>query len=164
VGIVLTEAELEPTPINDGPKLCNRCMACVKDCPGNAISAEKTVKVTLAGRELEWGDLDCEACNIAFRGGEHVADGEEGDYMGERNDIRPSNISPFYHKPRNLYNTGQAICGGQGCLRACMIQLEKRGVLKNKFHQEFRRRAPWKVDWSQEPPATPAQDDAKQAD
>ena len=32
-----------------------------------------------------------------------------------------------------------------------MIQLEKRGVLKNKFHTEFRRRPPWTVDWSTEP-------------
>ncbi|MEN6644366.1 MAG: hypothetical protein ABFE08_18145 [Armatimonadia bacterium] len=159
IGIVLTEAELEPTPIYDGPKLCNRCMACVKDCPGNAISTEKTVKVTLAGHDVEWGDLDCEACSIAFRGGELVGEGEEGDYMGgERKDVRPNNISPFYHKPRNLYNTGQAICGGRGCMRACMIQLEKRGVLKNKFHQEFRRRAPWKVDWSEEPGAEDGQD------
>lgn len=151
IGIVLTEAELEPSPIYDGPKLCNRCMACVKDCPGQAIPKDKTVKVTLAGHEVEWADIDCDVCASAFTGAEPVGDGEKGDYISGREDYRPSNISPFYHKPRNLYNTGQAICGGQGCLRACMIGLEKRGVLNNKFHQEFRRRAPWKVDWSQEP-------------
>jgi len=152
VGIVITEADLEPDPIYDGPELCNRCMACVRECPGAAISGEETVKVTLAGHEVEWGELDCEACNIAFRGGEHVPSGEEGDYMlaEGRKDIRPSNISPFHVKPRNLYNTGQAICGGKGCMRACMIGLEERGVLQNRFHREFRRRPPWKVDWSQE--------------
>lgn len=153
IGIVLTEAELEPSPIYDGPKLCNRCMACVRDCPGDAIPADRTVKVTLAGHELEWADIDCDACGRAFTGAEPVAEGEKGTYVAGREDYRPSNISPFYQKPRNLYNTGQAICGGQGCMRACMIQLEKRGVLKNKFHQEFRRRAPWKVDWSKEPEA-----------
>jgi epoxyqueuosine reductase len=151
VGIVLTEAELEPSPIYDGPKLCNRCMACVKDCPGNAISPVRTVKVTLAGHEVEWGELDCAACSMAFRGGELVGEGEEGHYLDGRDDVRPNSITPFYHKPRNLYNTGQAICGGRGCVRACMIQLEKRGVLKNKFHTEFRRRPPWTVDWSTEP-------------
>ena len=166
VGIVITEAELEPDPIYDGPKLCNRCMACVKDCPGSAISATKTVQVTLAGHEVEWGELDCEACNIAFRGGEHVGEGEEGDYMKSegRSDIRPSNISPFFHKPSNLYNTGQAICGGQGCMRACMIGLEKRGVLHNKFHREFRRRAPWKVDWSTDAPDAPPAKGGKELD
>jgi len=58
VGIVITDAKLKPDPIYAGPKLCNRCMACVKLCPGNAIHSKKTVKVKLAGREVEWGDLD----------------------------------------------------------------------------------------------------------
>jgi hypothetical protein len=44
--------------------------------------------------------------------------------------------------------------------------LEKRGVLQNKFRQKFRRRKPWKVDWSSAPPtagaATPPE--AKEAD
>ncbi len=156
IGIVLTEAELEPDPIYAGPPLCNRCMACVKDCPGGAISSTETVKVTLAGHEVEWAKLDCSMCATAFRGGEYVPEGETGSYMDGQTNIRPSNISPFYHKPRNLYNTGEAVCGGQGCLRACMIQLEKRGVLHNKFHREFRRRAPWKVDWTSEPPSAEA--------
>ena len=166
VGIVITEAELEPDPIYDGPQLCNRCMACVRDCPGQAISATKTVKVTLAGHEVEWGELDCKACGLAFTGGEVVGEGEEGEYLKAegRSDIRPSNISPFTRKPRNLYNTGQAICGGQGCLRACMIGLEKRGVLHNKFHCEFRRRPPWKVDWTAEPPAPSSAPGGKEAD
>lgn len=153
LGIVITEAVLDPDPIYDGPRLCNRCMACAKDCPGGCISQTETVKVTLAGREVEWGKLDCDACNIAFRGGVFADEGEEGDYMKAdgRSDIKPGEITPFYRKPRNVYNTGQAICGGQGCLRACMIQLEQRGVLQNKFHREFRRRPPWKVNWDSEP-------------
>ena len=44
----------------------------------------------------------------------------------------------------------KAICGAKGCTRACMISLEKRGVLKNKFENPFRTNKPWKVDWSQE--------------
>ena len=76
IGVILTELELEPDPIYNGPKLCNKCKACVRECPGNAISGEKTVKVTLAGHEVEWGELDCDACDIAFRGGELCAEGE----------------------------------------------------------------------------------------
>ena len=69
IGVILTEMELEPDPIYDGPQLCNKCMACVKNCPGNAISGTKTVKVNLAGHEVEWGELDCRACQVAFQGG-----------------------------------------------------------------------------------------------
>lgn len=150
IGIVITEADLEPDPIYNGPQLCDRCMLCVKECPGSAISREETVKVTLAGHDLEWGKLDCKACSIAFRGAQSTDNLDEGEssYM-EDLPSKPSEISPFYKKPKNLYIQGQAICGGKGCLRACMMNLEKRGVLKNKFRQEFRRRKPWSVDWSQ---------------
>ena len=148
LGVILTELELEPDPIYNGPKLCNRCMACVRECPGNAISAEKTVKVTLAGHEVEWGEIDCDACDIAFRGGEICSDGEVGSYMKGRDDVKPGSHSPFYTKPNNLYKTGQAICGARGCTRACMINLESRGVLTNKFKQKFRRRPKWSVDWT----------------
>jgi len=147
LGLVLTEAELEPDPIYDGPPLCDRCMLCATNCPGNAISTTKTVKVTVAGHELEWTDLDLEACNIAFRGAVLTEDGEKGDYLANRDDARPSFISPFKHKPSNIYIHGQAICGGRGCMRACMIHLEEQGKLSNEFHQPFRRRKPWRIDW-----------------
>ncbi|NLA84382.1 MAG: hypothetical protein GX854_07665, partial [Clostridiales bacterium] len=62
--------------------------------------------------------------------------------------LKPNFISPFYHKPRNLYNTGQAVCGARGCTRACMINLEARGVLKNQFKSPFRTKKPWTMDWS----------------
>lgn len=151
IGIVITEAELEGDPIYDGPQLCNKCKACVRDCPGLAISGDKTVKVTLAGRQIEWADLDLDACAIAFNGGKVVDDGDSqtGDYVNPAGgNITRSKYTPFFHKPPNVYNTGQAVCGGRGCVRACMISLEKRGVLRNKFKTDFRRRKPWTVDWS----------------
>ena len=160
IGIILTELELEPDPIYDGPQLCNKCMACVKQCPGKSIPADKTIKVNLAGHEVEWADIDCRSCGIAFRGAQEVNEAVPANekYM-DSGDIntRPGFWSPFKHKPSNLYNTGQAICGARGCTRACMIALESRGVLQNKFKEKFRRRPAWKVDWN-----TPAEypDDA----
>lgn len=153
VGIIITEAELQPDPIYSGPPLCNRCMACVKACPGGALKEDKTVKVTLAGREVEWTDIDCKACDVTFRGAQPVEeDLGNRSYMEEKirgKWTRPGWWSPFFRKPKNLYNTGQAVCGARGCTRACMIALEQRGVLLNKFHKPFRRRPVWKVDWSQ---------------
>jgi ferredoxin len=162
VGIIITDAALEPDPLypdTDGPKLCNRCMACVKECRGQAISAERTVKVTVAGHDLEWGELDCKACDIAFRGAaaaEPLA--PEDEYMPAEQFGKPVSRSawtPFHRKPRNLYNSGQAVEGAAGCIRACMISMEKRGVLQNKFKEKFRRRKPWSVDWTT-PPVYPA--------
>jgi len=151
VGIVITELELEPDPIMEPGTLCNRCMACVKECPGGCIPKDKTIKANVNGRELEWADVDMKKCGIAFTGAEKCADGESGNYLDGRSDYKPSSISPFYHKPRNVYLSGQAICGAKGCTRACMISLEKRGLLKNKFENPFRTKKLWSVDWSEDP-------------
>jgi ferredoxin len=148
VGVIITELELEPDPIYDGPQLCNRCMACVRDCPGQCISATKTVKVDVYGKTLEWSDIDMDKCNLSFVGGMKTEEGEIGTYFEGRTDVKPSPYSPFYKKPRNLYNTGQAVCGARGCTRACMVSLESRGVLKNKFESQFRTKKPWLIDWS----------------
>ena len=147
-GCVITEMELEPDPIYDGPPLCNRCMACANDCPGNAISTTESVKVTLAGHEVEWGVNDPEKCLWGFRGAEKCKEGEKGHYIAGRDDFKPSPYTPFYQKPANVYTHGEAICGGRGCMRACMIGLEERGVLKTKFKSAFRTEKPWLVDWS----------------
>ena len=163
LGIVLTDLELEPDPIYDGPQLCHRCMACAQACPGQAFSKDKTVKVNLAGHELEWMDVDVNKCDFAFRGAAHSGVKQEKPYIQPSlpntespvPDSVPGEWSPFYHKPRNLYNTGQAVCGARGCTRACMISLEKRGVLQNTFKDKFRRRPAWTVYWSQPPEYAP---------
>ena len=158
VGIMITDLELEPDPIYDGPELCNKCGACVTHCPGNCFNPDNMIKVKLAGHDVEWADIDCLSCNIAFRGAELTDEyiKPEDRYMelGELNN-KPGDWSPFKHKPTNLYNTGQAVCGARGCTRACMMSMEARGVLQNKFKDKFRRRPQWKVDW-ENPPENPA--------
>lgn len=164
IGIVITEAELEPDPLMKPGTLCNRCMACVKQCPGKAIPSDKRVTVTLAGNKVEWADIDCNKCNVGLKGGE-ISEKELGedtryDKWGKW-DLKPGWWSPFTRKPRNLYNSGQAICGARGCTRACMMAMEARGAIENKFHQPFRRRKPWAVDWSDRFEAGTAQPDEK---
>jgi len=153
IGVVLTEASLEPDPIMEPGSICDRCFACVKECPANAISKTESVKVVLAGKEVEWGKLDCKACAIYFSGGKFVKPEEDDGSLPDYRDplwgyrIKPNYITPFYKRPPKLYNVGEAVCGGRGCIRACMIHLEKKGVLKNKFEKPFRRRKEWKVEW-----------------
>ena len=152
VGLVLTEAELEPDPVMKPGTLCNKCMACVKQCPGGAIPADRSVKVKLGGYDVEWADVDMQRCEFCFVGADvKVGDDGRPDYTdpkyGQRS--KPGWWSPFRRKPRNLYNTGQAVCGARGCTRACMIAMEARGAVENKFDQPFRRRPQWKIDWEQ---------------
>ena len=154
VGIIITEMELEPDPIMEPGTLCNKCMACVRECPGGCIPKDKTVKANVNGRELEWADVDMDKCDYIFRGAEVAGENDRQDYFKPSEDLglgyKPSSISPFYSAPKKLYNTGKAVCGAKGCTRACMISLESRGVLKNKFKEPFRTKKPWSVDWSEE--------------
>lgn len=155
VGIIITELELEPDPIMEPGTLCNRCMACVRECPGGCIPADRTIKDNVGGYDLEWADVDMVKCDRVFQGAAECEEGEEGNYFREEQREwagkynKPSPYSPFYHVPRNLYNTGKAVCGAKGCTRACMVSLERRGVLKNKFENPFRTSKPWKIDWNE---------------
>jgi epoxyqueuosine reductase QueG len=125
---ILTDAPLEPDPLYEGPPICDRCMLCVKECTMNAISATETVKVKVAGRELEWGKLDVEKCTKGFQGAN-------------------KRFNPFIGEPMQVVVYSRALEGARGCIRACMIHLEKEGKLKNKFKEPFRRREPWELEW-----------------
>lgn len=135
-GAVLTNAPLDADPLFDG-QLCDRCMLCAKHCSGNAISTTETVKITVAGREIEWNRLDEARCRAAFRG------------------ANPE-VNPFYpdQTPEKIMWHGEAWEGACGCVRECMIHLEQKGVLKNRFKQPFRKRPPWRLpaDWKKDIP------------
>jgi ferredoxin len=156
IGIVLTDAELAPDPIYSGHKLCNRCLKCVRACPGGAFDPKRTVKVKLAGNEVEWLDVDLEKCTTSFWGvercGSDVPENER--YCETYPDSRPSSSTLFNKCPQPVFNYGRAICGGKGCMRACMISLEERNALENRFKQKFRRRPQWEADWSKPPPGS----------
>lgn len=127
--ILLTDAELEPDPIYEG-KICDRCKLCVKNCTGRAISMDESVKVTIAGHEVEWGKLNEMACEKGLQGG---LEGE---------------LDPFDGRYPNQYGYGRAVEGASGCIRACMIHLEERKKIKNVFKNKFRTEKPWKIDHS----------------
>lgn len=145
IGAILTDAELKPDPLYEGPPLCDRCMACVRECTGGCIPADKTVKVTVAGRELEWADIDHKVCGTFFCGGdpEHnpfCTSRENAEAFGQEvGKAQRYKVSP-------MYEYGRALEGASGCIRACMIHLEEQGKLKNKFEKPFRVRKPWKIE------------------
>jgi len=149
---ILTDAPLQPDPIYEGPKICDRCMLCVKECSGKAISSKEVVKIKVAGRQIEWGKLDVIKCSNAYTG----AVKETNPFLPEDLPDKFEEWSKYYvdanpHKNEFVkwyggiggHNPG--LEGGRGCLRACMIHLEQEGKLKNKFEEPFRKRKPWKL-------------------
>ena len=140
---ILTDAPIEPDPLFEGG-LCDRCMLCVKDCSGKCIPTDDTVKVNVAGRELEWANIDYTVCSRYFCG----ASKEYNPFMVSEKDeegfTQPVGQGQRY-KVGPTYDYGRALEGARGCIRACMIHLEEQGKIKNKFKSPFRKRKPWKL-------------------
>jgi len=126
-------------------------MLCAEDCSAKALSKTETVKVKVAGSTLEWGKLDIFKCSIGYLGGIKESSPflppgtDENQYnkvwagRGKLDEIlkfRTVGVGPHY----------SAIEGGKGCMRACMIHLEKEGRTKNVFKNPFRKRKPWVLD------------------
>jgi len=148
LAMILTDAPLEPDPIYDGPPLCDYCMACAEECTGGAIPTDRDdcVRVTVAGHELEWANIDYTICSRYFCG----ASEEHNPFMVTEEDQagfqQPVSQGQLY-KVGPTYGYGRALEGARGCIRACMIHLEDQGKLGNAFDQPFRRRPQWELPW-----------------
>jgi epoxyqueuosine reductase len=61
---VITEAELEPSPMYDGEALCDRCLECVKHCPTDAFRKEvkRINRLGIGGRQFEFPDTNKWRC------------------------------------------------------------------------------------------------------
>lgn len=156
---IFTDAELEPDAIYDGSPICDKCMACVGACPGKCISPKERIKVNLAGHEVEWGKLNEWDCFIYYQGANERSNPfmpedtfktiEGGDELrkGQKH-ISPKEFDAFTKElyecyPPALHGYNPPKCGG--CLRACVNNLEKKGVLSKKFENPFRTSKPWKM-------------------
>ncbi len=145
---ILTDAELEPDPLYDGPPLCDRCMLCAQECTGGAIPTDPddTVSITIAGRQIEWANIDYTVCSRYFCGASPEHNPfmvSEADYQGFQQPVAQGQR----YKLSPTYDYGRALEGAKGCIRACMVHMEEQGKLTNKFDEPFRRRPQWEMPW-----------------
>ncbi len=142
---IITDAPLTPDPLFKG-KLCDKCMSCVRACSVQAIPKDKTVKITVAGRKLEWADIDMRKCSVGFCGGSKHANPFMVTPEDEKGFTHEENYGKSQeYKLHPMYVYARALEGAAGCIRACMIHLEEKGVLRNKFKSPFRKRKPWRL-------------------
>jgi len=184
LAFIMTDMPLEPDPILTEP-ICDKCMLCVKNCPGKAISGSKSRKFTIGGREFEIAELDEFRCATVFQSSspelspfisKEVADvvaeiidkGDQARSVFQENDHRfwttkPEKVAEYWdygtihdylankvgfiRAGTNSFHHPGTICGARGCMMTCMIHLEEKGVLGNKFTAKFRRRKPWKLEY-----------------
>ena len=165
---ILTDAPLEPDPLVKPGTLCDRCKQCVKECPAGAINRDESVKVAVAGEEIEWGKLDEEKCTAVFCSGapeyspflspetgakiQQLIDmppGEERSemiaYQGGAWELSHKGV-PYNRAGWESFHHPGAICGARGCQRACFIHLEQQEKVQNRFHLPFRIRKPWRLE------------------
>ncbi|MFA6713951.1 MAG: hypothetical protein WC082_06645 [Victivallales bacterium] len=143
---ILTDAELEPDAICE-EHLCDKCGKCIAACPGKAISKS--------------GELDEWQCT-AYRMGadvktnpflspetvESMPDGEEvlnGKKRFTREDIE--RYKPLWNEayPQVRFGYNSSLCGA-ACQRACLVHLEERNILTDKFVNKFRTGKTWRLE------------------
>jgi ferredoxin len=149
LALLITDAPLEPDPLFEG-EICDRCMQCVEQCSAQAISTDKTIKVSVGGKPLEWGALDVDRCTVGYAGGvREFSPFTPPDFPS----LDEAAADPWGSLPKIPYNRASdhvfhhtgAIEGARGCIRACMMHLEETGRIQARFHQPFRRRKPWRM-------------------
>jgi len=114
--MILTDAELEPTPICE-TAVCDKCGACVATCPLGAFTGGGQT-VEICGKARTVGKIDYDVC----RGCKNGALGNPRHPAG-----RPDRL-------------------GALCVRSCVDHLERAGRLENTFANEFRKRPAWQKD------------------
>jgi epoxyqueuosine reductase QueG len=64
---IITEADLTPTPMYDGPALCDRCKLCAKNCPTQSFTKDVSGAmrhIEVEGRRYEFPDRNLWRCAI----------------------------------------------------------------------------------------------------
>jgi epoxyqueuosine reductase len=136
---ILTDAELAADPVAE-TTLCDRCGACIAACPGQALSDagdldEWQCAAYRMGADAKGNPfLDPEAVRAMPDGAEVLAGAKRFD------EAAIERWKPLWNEayPQVRFGYNPALCG-LACQRACLAHLEKRGLLKDKFANHFRR-------------------------
>lgn len=115
--IILTDAPLTPKPLLE-KAVCDRCGACMAACPLGAFQAGNERNIDILGKRMRIADVDPSSCRKC------------------RNGALPNPSHPSGVPDRSAAT----------CMRACVVHMEKAGLLKRSFENPFRRRPAWAVN------------------
>ena len=133
---ILTDAELEPDD-KFSEQICDSCGKCLKACPVKALS-----KSGLDEWQCTAGRMGADSKTNPF------IHSDETQGMPERFDeAAVKKFLPIWDEayPQVRFKYNPSLCG-IACQRACLVHLEEKGVLKDKFVNKFRTKAPWSIE------------------
>jgi len=162
LAFIFTDAVVEYDEMYSGEPLCRKCMACVRECPGQCIPKDKKVTVNIDGKICEWGDIDMWRCYAFYTHAgryynpfvpkEAFDANENGDLdllEGKTDEANELQITKIYASLAKYFPSwvgyNMAKCGG--CIRGCVSMLEKKGgCMEGRFHEPLRTKKPWRLD------------------
>lgn len=116
VTLILTDAELEPTPICSA-NVCQRCGKCASACPFDAIDFSKMYQIDICGKAMSVAEINSDLCAHC------------------QNGVMP-NPSHSSGRPDRLAAV---------CMRSCSLMQNERHRLKNSLHSPFRDKPTWVI-------------------
>ena len=156
---LLTDAELEPDPIMKD-RICDGCGECLKKCPGQALSREADNVHIPDTVDIKRFSIDPAKCGLVHSGAispfapdevreyamniingtrQLTADGRPRPSQQEIMEFTRGKI-PYADNAMQLFHSPAGLCGGLGCMRACIAHLESRGKLTQKFNRPLYQR------------------------
>ena len=175
LGLIITDAVLEPDPILDTGTICIHCGQCVRSCPGGAIPplSDKFARLTVdfGEKKIWFADVRMGRCTLSHHGmNPECSPFLKKDFPNLAFDVRSSDMTeeeayilaysianakwgrkPDTDKVMEYYSyiiqhTGYfAVCGSRGCIRACNDALERANRIKNIFESRFIRKPQWSL-------------------
>lgn len=173
IGLIFTDAQLEPDRILDTGEICMHCGACVRQCPGGAIpdikDESRRLVVDFGEKQVWFGDVQMGRCTLSHHGLNNECSPflkkefpnlefnvknseltEEEAYIlaysiaNAKWGRKPETNSVMEYYDYIISHTGYfAICGARGCIRACNNALEKAGRIESKFHNPYYKKPSW---------------------
>ncbi|MGE5529081.1 MAG: 4Fe-4S dicluster domain-containing protein [Patescibacteria group bacterium] len=138
VFVVLTDAELRQDPLL-AERVCDGCGACAAACPAGAIRLERRIEFGIGGRVFAHAEFDSDACLDVHQGW----DARFSPFLDEG---ATRDKPPAYYQFLDRRFRHRSICGGRGCLRACLDHLEKKGALSSKYRLPMIEGEQWTLD------------------
>ena len=135
---VVTDAPLAGDPLFAG-SICDDCRACERACPAGAIGAERSVRLPIDGRVFSHAPFDPNACVPVHQGW----DPKYSPFL-DANSSREN--PPGYYRFLDHRFRHRSICGGRGCMRACIGHLEKTGRISAKYELPMIEGEQWKME------------------